>query len=251
MENNTSVRTGLKKLFDFCLHPIGLNIERHFGDALEVQNLIKFSRDFNIDLLLDIGANRGQYADKIIKMGFKEKIISFEPLNSAHHALKKNATKYSNWDAFDRCAIGDFDGEIEINISKNEYSSSLLRVGNKHLAAAPNAAISHTEIVKISKLDTISDKIGGKNILLKIDTQGFEDRVLNGAVQNILPRVKLIQLELSLIPLYEGGLTIDKMLPLLASLGFIPLFYSQGFTNRTNQEIQQLDGVFLNEKITN
>lgn len=245
MKNKKFTRTKIKEISDYILNPLGLSLERFFGRNLELKKIIEIANKLEVDLLLDIGANRGQYAEKMIESGFYKNILSFEPLSDAHEVLNKKAHQQKNWKVYAKCAVGDSDGFSEINIANNEYSSSLLVVNEKHLSIAPEAASKHSEKVKLIKLDSISEDIYGDNIFIKIDTQGFEDKVLLGASEKILRRTKLIQLELSLLELYTGGLTIDKMIPLLEKYNFEPLFFSPGFNDRATNEIQQLDGFFI------
>jgi FkbM family methyltransferase len=234
---------------DKILHPLGLNIDRYFGDDLYLKHLKETIKknNINIDLILDIGANTGQYAKKMIANGFEIPIISFEPLSNVYATLKKNSSRFPNWTVFDQCAIGDFDGEININISQNIHSSSILSVTKTHMDAAPSSKFSSKETVLIKKLDSVSDIINENNILLKIDTQGYEEKVLKGAKDIILKKTKIIQLELSLISLYEESLTFCDMVSMLKDLNFKPLFYSPGYTNRLNDDIQQLEGFFIRE----
>jgi FkbM family methyltransferase len=240
------LRTTFKKVFDILLHPLGLNIDRYFGRELALKRLAQIAKENNIDLLLDIGANTGQFSQKMIEAGFDKQVISFEPLSSAHPLLVKNAQKYANWYAFEQCAIGDFDGEIEINISFNSHSSSILQVKKEHTDAASSAAFFSKEIVPIKKLDSISSTFNSFNhLLLKIDTQGFEKNVLAGAEDLIGKKVKILQLEMSLLPLYEGLMPFEEMVGYLEKLGFKPLFYSPGFVDRTSEQIQQLEGFFI------
>jgi FkbM family methyltransferase len=239
------LRTTLKKILDTFFHPLGLNIERYFGEELALKDLIVLAQKNQVDLLLDVGANTGQFAKKIRRLGFNEEIVSFEPLTSAYSELVKNARNDSRWKVYDQCAIGDFDGEIEINVSANSHSSSILNVSKVHLDAAPSAAYMAKEKVSIKKLDTVAPELAGNRILLKIDTQGFEDKVLSGAKEKMLQRVKIIQLEMSLLPLYENAMLFPQMLQLLSDLGYEPVFYSPGYTNRTNEHIQQVEGYFI------
>lgn len=240
------MRAALKKILDNFLHPFGLNIERYFGKELSLCRLVKIASELNIDLILDVGANTGQFARKIIKQGYNGNIISFEPLSSAYPILLKNAETSSQWQVFERCAIGDTDGKIEINISMNSYSSSILEVRHEHLKAAPSAAIIGKETVSIKKLDTIANAFDShKNILLKVDTQGFEKNVLDGASELVQNKIKLLQLEMSLLPLYESILPFDKMLSYLEAKGFKPLFFSTGYIDRITDELQQVEGYFI------
>lgn len=240
------MRTTFKKILNSLLHPLGLNIERHFGSELALKRLVQISKENHIDLLLDIGANTGQFSIKMIESGFYNQIISFEPLSSAYPVLLKNARRFNNWKVFEKCAIGDFDGKIEINISLNNHSSSILQVTKAHTDAAPSAAFIDKECVTIRKLDTIAQEFTSfKNILLKIDTQGFEKNILAGAVTLIENKVKIIQLEMSLLPLYEGLMPFEDMISYLQTLNFRPLFYSVGYIDRTTEQIQQLEGYFI------
>jgi len=245
MTNNLTIRSLIKKNIDYILHPIGLTIERYFGDNLDLKKIIKIANSLEIDLLLDIGANRGQYAERMIKSGFNKKILSFEPLNDAHKELSILAGFYTNWDVYQKCAVGDIDGIAQIQISENEYSSSILKVNPNHLSIAPQAKTIKSETVNLIRLDSISDKLDARNLFIKIDTQGFEDRVLHGCSEKILKRTEVIQIELSLLELYSGSLRFDQMISFLKNLGFEPLFFSPGFTDRSTNEIQQLDGFFI------
>ncbi len=243
------MRTALKKVLDTLFHPLGLNVERYFGKELTLKSLVKVAKHNGIDLLLDVGANTGQFSIKMIEAGFDKQVISFEPLSSAYQVLLKNVQRYPNWKAFDRCAIGDADGEIEINISSNSHSSSILQVNKEHTDAAPSAAFIDKEKVAIRKLDSVSTQFDPfKNILLKIDTQGFEKNVLAGAEKLIEQKVKIIQLEMSLLPLYEGAMPFEEMVGYMNRLSFKPLFYSPGYVDRTTEQIQQLEGYFIKNK---
>ena len=199
------------------------------------------------DTVLDIGANRGQFGERVLAAGFAGhgRVISFEPLADAHEALVARAAAVPNWQVFRRCAVGDADGLVTINVAENEHSSSLLKVAEIHTRAAPTARQNRAETVPSVRLDSISSEIGTGRFLLKIDTQGFEDRVLAGAIEHILPATVMLQLELSLQPLYEEQKTIEVMLPHLMELGFTPAFFSPGYTDRTTQEMQQVEGYFV------
>lgn len=240
------MRTAFKKVLDNLLHPFGLNIERYFGKELALKRLVQLAKENEIDLLLDVGANTGQFSFKMIEAGFNKSVVSFEPLSSAYPVLEKNAEKYNNWKVFERCAIGDFDGEIQINISLNSHSSSILQVNKEHTDAAPSAVFFDKETVVIKKLDSISAEFNSfHNILLKIDTQGFEKNVIAGAEELIEKKVKIIQLEMSLLPLYEGVMPFEEMIKYLSKLNFKPIFYSPGYMDRTTEQIQQIEGYFI------
>lgn len=89
-----------------------------------------------------------------------------------------------------------------INIAGNSYSSSILKMLPSHVEASPESEYIGHEVIEVKTIDSIFPFLRnkGRNFYLKIDTQGFEERVINGAADS-LQFIKLVQLEMSLIPL--------------------------------------------------
>jgi FkbM family methyltransferase len=243
-----AMRTAIKNILDLVTHPLGLNIERHFGTNLGLKQILNIFKQQRIDMLLDVGANTGQYAMSMLRLGYKGTIISFEPLNGIYDILKTNQSKYNNWRVYERVAVGDYCGTTTINISENRESNSILPISETHTKVAPAAKYIGNQEISIITLDSVfRDIVGPANkICLKIDTQGFEDRVLAGTAES-LKKITLIQLELSLIPLYHGSKTFEWMLPYLKELGFEPVLFLPGFIDRTTEEMQQIEGLFINK----
>lgn len=241
-------RTALKALLDLVTHPFGLKIERHFGTELGLKQIHKVFKQYGINMLLDVGANTGQYAMSMFKVGYKGTIISFEPLSDIYEVLKTNQSKHNNWKLFRRTAIGDYCGKAMINISENRESNSILPISERHTKVAPSAKYVGELEIPIVTLDSIFTDIttSDNKTCLKIDTQGLEDKVLAGAAES-LKKIILIQLELSLIPLYDGSRTIDWMISYLKDLGFEPVLFLPGFIDRTTEEMQQVEGLFINK----
>jgi FkbM family methyltransferase len=199
-----------------------------------------------IDLILDIGANTGQFSGMIFKLGYCGKIVSFEPLSSAHKILKKKSERFANWTVAEQCAIGEEDGKIEINISKNSISSSVLKILNEHVSAAPNSEFIGSEKVKIYKLDTIAEKYSGdaKSIFVKIDTQGFEEKILNGSSE-FIKKVKGLLIETSLVPLYEGQALFPQIYDRIIKQGFELTGVQPAFINKETGRVLQIDAIFF------
>jgi len=107
---------GFLKIFNLRLNKITLsnNFYYHIAQTLEFHN---------IDLVLDIGANEGQFAEKLIEHGYKKKIISFEPIEDVHKILKKNSKAHDNWIVYENFGFGKINETKLINISKNSVSS--------------------------------------------------------------------------------------------------------------------------------
>ena len=198
------------------------------------------------DLVFDIGANQGQFAKDLIAAGFIGNVVSFEPLSAAHRQLVRNSGAYTNWIAHTRCAIGDYNGIIDINISKNSMSSSILAMGDSHLSAAEESIYVANERAPIFTLDAVGLPYANSDssIILKIDTQGFEWQVLDGAAK-ILPLVRGVLCELSLIELYKDQRLWKDMIERLEKEGFKLWSIQQGFVDQRTARTLQIDATFL------
>jgi FkbM family methyltransferase len=210
----------------------------------ELDRRIKLIDDYNINVIIDIGANIGQYGGEMRSLGFKGEIFSFEPMTEAFKKLEKNAKNDSLWKVFN-CSIGEKDGQTTINVAKNSVSSSLLENLPQLTESAPRAKFIEKETIEIKKLDTIFESLNikNKNLYLKIDTQGYEDMVLQGA-ENSLQFIKGIQIEMSLIPSYKGAITFDMMKTKLNNLGFDMMTIENGFYDKKTGRQLEMDGVF-------
>jgi len=199
-----------------------------------------------IDLVLDVGANTGQFASALRAIGYKGRIVSFEPLSSAHAKLTAAARGQPLWTVHPQCAIGDRDGETEINIAGNSVSSSVLPMTDKHSTAAPGSAYVGRERVPMVSLDRVADTYlhGAGRPFLKIDAQGFEWQVLEGA-RETLPRITGILCEMSLVPLYSGQRLWKDTLAKIEGAGFSVWALQTGFTDPLDGRTLQMDGIFF------
>lgn len=202
-------------------------------------------QELGINLVLDVGANAGQYALDLRKSGYKGKIWSYEPLQAAFASLEKAAAVDPNWRTV-HCACGARGGITAINVAKNSVSSSVLPMLAAHLANAPDSVYISQEAVPVWTLDddVQSRLVENDRVWLKCDTQGFEDQVIQGAV-HVLHSVRAIECELSLVPLYHGGLLMADMLNLFSSYGFRLIDIAPGFTGPVTGQQLQVDGTFV------
>jgi FkbM family methyltransferase len=232
----TVVRSGLRKL--------GVDI-RHYDPTMRLSSLNASFQKFEIDLVLDVGANQGQFASEIRRGGYTGKIVSFEPLSDAHSKLLPASAKDAAWDVYARCALGDHSGEIEINIAGNSLSSSILPMLSAHQTAAPESAYQGRELVSVKTLDSVATPYmkSASAPFLKIDTQGYESKVLDGAGIT-LPFVRGVLVELSLVPLYKGQPLWMEMIERLEAAGFVLWCFSPVFSDPRDGRTLQVDGVF-------
>lgn len=242
--NNKSSLLKIKRAFNSL---VGIEIVKYPTDELDRR--IKLIDNYNIDVILDIGANIGQYGGEMRNLGFKGEILSFEPMKKAFSILEKNASKDKNWKVFN-FSIGERNGETTINVAKNSVSSSLLENLPQLTESAPEAAFVEKETIEIKKLDSIFEnlKLNGKNVYLKIDTQGYEEMVLIGAEKS-LELITGIQIEMAFIPTYEGAITFDKMKTKLNDLGFHLMALENGFYDKKTGKQLEIDGIFYKKQI--
>ncbi len=226
---------------------LGIELRKYTPSHSKVARMKQLFTYHKIDLVLDVGANVGQYAEFLRGFGYSGRIVSFEPLSSAYSQLKALSNKDPMWEVAPRTAIGNEDGEITINISANSYSSSVLDMLESHSGVRSDSAYCGSEKVALSRLDTIAQKYiknDTNSIFLKVDVQGFERQVLEGATQ-ILPQMNGIQLELSLVPLYKDQSLFKEMLKLMEQLGYELHAVIPAFTDLKTGRLLQMDGIFF------
>lgn len=227
-------------------YSVGLDIRR-FTPYHHPGYQLKTALDhFKVDCVFDVGANTGQFGVELREVGYEGGLVSFEPLSEAHTALTETAKGDPKWRVHPRSAIGDHDGEIAINISRNLVSSSILPMLSAHSDVEKDSAYVGTEQVPIHRLDTIAQQYlsGSVTPFLKIDTQGFEPQVLDGAA-GVLGKMKGVLLELSIVPLYERQKLWRDMVERLEGEGFTLWAIQKGFTDLKTGRSMQMDGIFF------
>ncbi len=239
----------MKKLIRKLLNRFGIDLHRFQPSSSFEAQIVAAMKKVKIDVLFDIGANTGQFSLEMRKNGYLGKIVSFEPLTSAIKKLNSLSSKDVNWFVHDRTAIGDRNGFVDINISKNSYSSSILPILNLHVNAEVNSSYIGSEKTPIITLDSVADRYLNKssNSFIKIDTQGYESQVLDGAYKT-LNKSHGILCELSLAPLYKGQHLWKDLISRLEKDGFALWSLQRGFTDKRDGRTLQVDALFLRKK---
>jgi FkbM family methyltransferase len=227
------------------LRKLGYEISKYSPSSNVLSRRIKLVQAHQIDLVLDIGANVGQFARGMRSLGYMGEIISFEPLSAAYAELQHKASADAKWRPV-KLALGDFDGEAEINVSADSQSSSLLDILPSHTDRSITAAYVGKENITVRKLDSIFDEyvFSERNIYLKIDAQGFEQKIIEGASQS-LPKIAAVQLEASIIPLYSGECLLPDMIKLMEGMGFTLMSLEPGHCDAETGQLYQVDCVFF------
>lgn len=224
----------------------GVDIRAFTPERSEGARLLKLFAHYGIDLVLDVGANCGQYAAYLRSIGYKGKIVCFEPLSSAYSDLRKLAEKDGNILLAPRMAMGDRDGEVALNVAANSESSSILQILDSHLQSEPGAKFVGIETVRLARLDMVAQDyiVNTRGVFLKIDTQGYDSLVLQGAT-GIMPNIKGVQIELSLIPLYQGEQLYREMIDTIEALEFTLHDLNPCFSDKITGRTYQMDGIFF------
>lgn len=223
------------------LHKRGLDITRNPFSA----QLSRILQTRGVTTALDIGGNIGQYATGLRDMGFAGPIISCEPQSSAFATLAAKAAKDPAWTALN-VGVGAEPGTLEINLSANSFSSSFRPTSQLHLDIAPQSRTTGTETATITTVDALvaEHDVDIAHALLKVDTQGFEDQVLDGAADS-LQSVQVVQLEMSLATIYEGQKLFADLMMRMTSAGFSLYALEPGYADPRTGQLLWCDGVFV------
>ncbi|UPK37776.1 FkbM family methyltransferase [Bradyrhizobium sp. 186] len=190
----------------------GYEIRRHHPD------LVEFLHSRSVNLVLDVGANEGQFAQELRLRGYTGRVVSFEPVVDVFERLKTNCSADEKWDCRN-LALGETMGTIEINVSRNTAMSSIVSQTEVGRNSIYEADVVRVDKVPITTLDSMYSEFADDRVFLKVDTQGFEQNVLRGG-KSSLHRLLGVQLELPLVHLYEGTWKFDEALHFMREAGF-------------------------------
>jgi FkbM family methyltransferase len=197
----------------------------------------------DIRTVIDVGAHQGEFARMIHGILPEASILSFEPLEDCYRQLRFNMRDVARFTAFN-CAVGD--ARARVVMHRNEYSpsSSLLKMAALHKTAFPFTVRESEEMIEVRRLDdALRDMRLEDHVLVKIDVQGYEDRVIAGG-EELLCRARVVIAETSFSALYEGQPLFDDIYRELTHKGFR---YTGNFEQLLNPEdgsVLQADAVF-------
>ncbi len=211
------------------------------GIFLRLNQLWLFKADINT--IFDIGANVGLFSSAIHQVLPKATIYSFEPLEDCYKALKRRMRNTDNFTSFN-IALGNTEGELEFHRNVYSASSSILPMAELHKQNYPFTAKEHLIKVKVARLDDIAENLEIKNnILIKIDVQGFEDKVLQGGI-NTIKLASILILETSFQSLYLGQPIFEDIYDILKE-DFIYMGALDQSQSSIDGSILQQDSIFL------
>jgi FkbM family methyltransferase len=206
---------------------------------------MRIIEDAAATVVLDIGANTGQYASALRGEGFAGRIVSVEPLADEFARLCERAGDDPRWQCR-QLALGDADADGIINVAADPPCSSLLGLRAWHARANPNWAFVGRERVVVRRLDTVAPEFlsCGDRPYLKLDVQGFELAVLKGG-EATLPWVHAVEAELSLDYIYNGQPLLPEVAAYLYDRGFRLVWMERIFNDPVTDHLLQVDAIFM------
>jgi FkbM family methyltransferase len=229
---------GMNRLVRAAYRRLGI---QHVGRR-RVRDLVDFIEDRRITLVIDVGANVGQFGAWLRTNGYMGTILSFEPGRVEYAALAQKAAADGRWEAF-HCGLGAASGTALLQVSKLSVFNSFLALSAAAQLHDERMAVDHTEEIQVRTLDEIDIPIR-ERVLLKIDTQGYERQVLEGGRQS-LARMSGILMELPVIRTYAGEWAFDEALKYMADAGFVPAqMQPVGFHTKDKVSAVEFDCLF-------
>lgn len=235
----------MKKITKKILSRLGLKVTRINRSRVSDENKFKWLQDLNIQTVIDIGASKGNTIKEFHKFFPQAAIYAFEPLADCLEMAKKKMAGVSSFHPY-AVALSDHEGEETFWRSEYSGASSLWPMATLHKTLFPHTARQFPEKVRVAMLDNI---LGQENledqILVKIDVQGEEGRVISGG-QKIISRAKVIICETSYQPLYENQPLFGDIFKQLSVLGFgYAGIWGEDFHSPQDGRPLQQDSIFI------
>lgn len=224
----------LKKL----LRKFGYDVRRYYP----FWETVVLPRD--IAVVFDIGANNGEFSKEVFSHLPGAEVYAFEPLSDCFATMEKALGVDPHFHAFN-IALGDTNGTGTIQRSSFHPSSSLRTMAALHKTLYPKTAGVQTETIHIARLDDVAKDIPVQgNLMLKLDVQGFEDKVIAGGTETF-GRASLILIETSFVELYEDQPLFGDIHDQLRALGFSYHGAAAEHRNPKTGELLYQDSIFI------
>lgn len=211
--------------------------------------LTEVIRSRRINCVIDVGGNRGLFARRVRELGYAGRIVSFEPSPAVLPVIRAAAGRDPNW-TVRPVALAAESGHGELRLHREAQLDSLLDSIPGVVDQLPAMASAGTVPVALSTLEAefpyIIEGIAEPRVLLKSDTQGYDDEVLRGAGAAGLSRsVVAVLVELSAQPIYQKQPPMTSMMELIMADGFVPVALEPFFQSSDGLRIVELDALFL------
>jgi FkbM family methyltransferase len=195
------------------------------------------------DTIIDVGANMGQFALAAHVYYPSARIIAFEPHSEAFDELRKKTAKVPNI-TLHKLALGEKSGMMRFYANDYTLASSALEIHPNQIKLFPNTSRTHEIVVTASTLDEVfSGEHIDHPVILKLDVQGFEKRILQGGGQ-FLKQIDYLLFEASFVPMYHEEPLFSELHEFVSSLGF-NLLAPLSFLEAGNMMLVQADLLYV------
>jgi FkbM family methyltransferase len=237
----------MKNIFKKFLASFGVGIHRvpTPEELKDTKNReVLWLRKLGIKTVIDIGANTGQFAASMNEIFPDARLYSFEPQKDCYEELLIKFKDVSCFHAFN-IALGNEAGELEFYRNDYSQSSSLLPMAELHKTSYPFTKNSMLDKVEVTLLDNIFQQLEIETpFLIKVDVQGFEDKVIEGG-KKTFSQAKVVIIEMSFEVLYEGQKLFDEMYQIMRNFGFEYRGSLQQLLNPDDGRVLQEDAIFM------
>ena len=236
----------IKKLFYLIIKPRSwIAFYKLVLPSFEHRKVLKLLQKRNLDLIIDVGSNKGQFtfASKIYFP--KVTIFSFEALKSEFKKYINLISSFKDIKAYNY-ALGNIKTKTRMNIASSPDSSSLLEINEIQSKEFGTYKTKFYEEIEIRRLDEWLDQIKKFNsILMKIDVQGFELEVLKGS-KHVLKHINYLYIEASSVELYKNQPLLENIKDFLFEEGF---FLEGSFNQSYGKNKKLIQGDYLFSKL--
>ena len=234
----------LRNALSDALRPAGFDLIRRYRVP---RTTFLGLRRFAINTIVDVGANRGQFAEEALEFFPRAHVISFEPQPLAFQALADRATSGRGHITPVNLALGDTEGVARMQLHVDwDFSSSLLPTTSLAHQLYPYQQQQQTLDVRLTTLDRFFEESALRlepDILVKIDAQGYDDRVIRGG-RSVFARARACIVEINLDRLYEQQGSFKDIFGLLDGLGY-DYVGNLDQTYATDGHVVFIDAVFV------
>ncbi len=222
---------------------LGFDIARYPGASKRWPQMIDLLAAHDIGMVVDVGANAGHYARALLSNGYAGRILSFEPASAMYAEACGHAANEDRWQMAPRAAVGAAAGTVALNIAREPDMNSikaLSATARQHMSRA--AGIETEDVPAVTLADAVPWDEIDVPVFVKSDTQGYEWEVLDG-LEPVIDKVAGLQLELSLVPIYDGQRRYLEMLQRVEALGFRPHLMVPGYYSKHYGQMIEFDVV--------
>lgn len=196
-------------------------------------------QSLGVDLVVDVGANDGLYVKTIRRAGYRGRVLSLEPDSRTFATLARAAAGDPLWDC-ERLAAGATAGCLTLHQSEDPLYSSVLPILDDR---TPKYVSS--EEIPVQRLDDVLADVPGSAPFVKIDVQGFEAEVLDGA-PDTLSRAAAVEIEISPVAMYENQRELmTDTIERLADHGLVLGLTQNVWEDTSTGRALQFDGLFI------